>query len=392
MKNVYNTDILYLGRLNFRNYISSFGIKQNDRLFHTYITGQTGTGKTTLLENMILQDIKFNKGLCLLDPHGDIVARIKDKIPLHRQKDLIYMDIADINQPYGYNPLKKVAYEKRSLIASSIIDVFRKLWSDSKGWGVKLEHILRFTLLALLDMPKANLSDISKMLNDKSFRQNTIKYVVNEDVRAFWNTEFPRYTHNDTLPVLNKIGALLAYPAIKRVITENNEGISLRRVMDDQKILLVNLSKGAIGNDVSQILGSLLLTSLSSAAFSRITIKEPSRIPFFIYLDEFQNFLTLSLINMLSELRKFKVGMVMAHQYMKQIEPEILNAVLGNVGTYIAFRIDISDATVMAKKMFPVFEVSDFISLPNYHIYLSIMIDGVPSRPFSAVTIKSDDI
>jgi type IV secretory pathway TraG/TraD family ATPase VirD4 len=198
--------------------------------------------------------------------------------------------------------------------------------------------------------------------------------------------------YNDVLPVLNKIGGLLAYPAIKRVIVENKQEISFRRIMDEKKILLVNLSKGAIGEDVAQILGALLLTSISSAAFSRVDIPEENRVPFFVYLDEFQNFSTLSLVNMLSELRKYKVGMILAHQYMKQLQPEILDAVLGNIGTHISFRIDTQDAQRMSQKMFPTFDIEDFVNLPNYHIYLSLMIDGTPSRPFSAVTIENSHL
>ncbi|MGE0635810.1 MAG: type IV secretory system conjugative DNA transfer family protein [Bacteroidia bacterium] len=380
-----NKDILYFARLTWRNKGTLFGIKQADRLLHTYIIGKTGTGKTTLLKTKILQDIQQGRGVCLLDPHGDLVSDIESKIPEHRKNDVIYMNITDHKQPWAYNPLKKVSYEKRSLVASSIIEVFKKLWSQA--WGVKLEHILRFTLLALLDQPSARMSDISKMLYDKSFRNEVLENVVNEDVKIFWKKEFPRYMYNDVLPVLNKIGGLLAYPAIKRVIIENKQEISLRKIMDDRKILLVNLSKGAVGEDVAQILGALLLTSIASAAFSRVNIEEKERIPFFVYLDEFQNFSTLSLVNMLSELRKYKVGMVLAHQYMKQLEQDILDAVLGNVGTHISFRVDTGDASIMAKKMYPTFDVEDFVNLANRHIYLTLMIDGTPSRPFSAETI-----
>lgn len=383
-------NILYFARLNFRNKGTLFGIQQADRLLHSYIIGKTGTGKTTLLKTMLMQDIEQGRGLCLLDPHGDLVQSVFESIPEHRKKDVVYMDITDPKQPWAYNPLKKVPYESRSLVASSIIEVFKKLWVTA--WGVKLEHILRFTLLALLDQPSAKVSDINKMLYDKAFRKKAIEHVVNPDVQDFWKKEFPRYMYNDVLPVLNKIGSLLAYPAIKRVLVENTQELSFRRIMDERKILLVNLSKGAVGEDVAQILGSLLLTSISSAAFSRVNVSEENRVPFFVYLDEFQNFSTLSIVNMLSELRKYKVGMCLAHQYMQQLEREILDAVLGNVGTHISFRIDTMDANIMAQKMFPQFEAVDFVNLPNYAIYLTLMIDGVPSRPFSALTIDSSQI
>ncbi len=383
--------VLYLGRTNYRTTNTLFGMKQADRLLHTYIIGKTGTGKTTLLEHMILQDIQQGRGVCLLDPHGDLVTRIMNAIPEHRKDDVIYMDITDPAQPYKYNPLRKVSFETRAIIVSSILEVFKKLWSDSKGWGVKLEHIMRYTLLALLDQPSADFADIGRMLYDRSFRQKALTHIIDDEAKAFWNKEFPRYMYNDILPVLNKVGGMLAYPAIKRVIIDNQREISLRNIIDTKKIFLVNLSKGIIGNDACQILGSLLLTSLASAAFSRATIEEELRVPFYVYLDEFQNFSTLSLINMFSELRKFKLGMTVAHQYTKQLEPGILDAVLGNSGTTISFRVDVHDAALLAKKMFPVFEPIDFINLPNHHIYLSLMIDGVPSKPFSAVTIAPQE-
>ncbi len=353
---------------------------------HTYIIGKTGTGKSTLLQTLVNQDIERGRGLCFIDPHGDIVTRIQNDIPAHRKDDVVYLDITDPSQPYGYNPLRKVSYEKRALIASSILETLKKLWFDA--WGVKLEHILRFTLLALLDQPTADISDIPTMLMEKEFRKEVVRNVVNPEVRKFWQKEFPRYTYYDILPALNKVGGLLAYPAVKRVLVDNTERLSLRTLMDEKKILLVNLSKGSVGEDVAHILGAVLLTSLSSAAFSRVEQLESERIPFHIYLDEFQNFTTLSIINMLSELRKFKVAMVMAHQYMDQLVLPIRQAVLGNIGTHISFRVDAFDADHMAKKMYPIFEPIDFISLPNYHIYLTLMIDGKPSKPFSAMTRK----
>ncbi|MGE0566619.1 MAG: type IV secretory system conjugative DNA transfer family protein [Bacteroidia bacterium] len=380
-----NQDILYLAKTNFRNKNERFGIRQADRLLHTYIIGKTGTGKTTLLETMLMQDIQDGRGCCLLDPHGDLVSKIAGQIPEYRQQDVIYLDITDINQPWGYNPIKRVSFEKRPLIASSILEVFKKLWSNA--WGPKLEHIFRFTLLALLDQPKATMADIPTMLMDKDFRKQALVHVESKEVKEFWKKEFPRYMQNDILPVLNKVGSILVYPAIRRVIIENRQEISLRKAIDNGKILLVNLSKGAVGEDVCQILGALLLTSLASAAFSRVDIPEEHRKPFHIVCDEAQNFATLSLVNMLSELRKYKVSLTLSHQYMNQLETEILDAVLGNVGTHICFRIDAMDANRMAQKMLLEFEPIDFMYLPNYHIYLTLMIDGKPSKPFSAITI-----
>lgn len=381
-----NPDVTYFAKTNFRNAGIHFGIKQADRLLHTYIIGKTGTGKSTLMATMMAEDIEQGRGFCLIDPHGDLVSRVYESVPIHRKSDVVYLDITDSKQPYGYNPLRKVSHDKRSLIASSLIETLKKLWIDA--WGVKLEHILRFTLLALLDQPRADMSDISSMLLDKEFRKNTFEHIENPEVLKFWQKEFPRYSYYDILPVMNKIGGMLAYPAIKRVLVENQNRLSLRALMDEGKILLVNLSKGIVGEDVAHILGAILLTSIASSAFSRADQLEADRRPFMVFLDEFQSYTTLSLVNMLSELRKYRVGLTLAHQYMDQLTPEIRAAVLGNIGTQISFRLDAFDAQILAKKMYPIIEVSDLVSLSNHHIILSLMIDGVPSNPFTAISIQ----
>lgn len=380
-----NREIKYFGETTYRNQKKRFGIMQSDTLSHTYIIGKTGTGKSTLIETMIMQDIEAGRGCCLIEPHGDLVNTIAKSIPEWRKKDLIYFDITDPNLKLKYNPFRKVSPEKRSLVASGILDVFSKLWNSA--WGVKLEHILRFSILTLLDQPKANISDIVEILLNKEFRKEAMKHVKSESVRKFWKREFPEFLKHDLLPVLNKVGGMLVHPVIKRVLIENPEEVSFRKAMDEKKIVLVNLSKGHVGADVSHILGALLITSIASASFSRVDIEEDKRVPFMVYIDEFHNFTTLSLIGMFSELRKFKVGMTMAHQYMSQLDPDIKSAVLGNVGTIISFRIGTEDAMIMAKEMYPEFDIEDFINLPNYKIYLKLMIDGKPSRPFSAITI-----
>lgn len=379
-----NSDITYFGRTTFRNQNKLFGIKQADRLMHTYIIGKTGTGKSTCLETMIMQDIQSGRGCCLLDPHGDLVEKIVKAIPESRKKDLIYFNITDPKLNLRYNPFKRVSIEKRSLVASGILDVFSKLWDSA--WGVKLEHILRHAILTLLDQPEATIADIVEILLNKDFRREALRYVKSESVKKFWEREFPEYMKYDLLPVMNKIGGMLVHPAIRRVLIENTEEVSLRKAMDEKKIVLVNLSKGHVGADVSHILGALFITSIASASFSRVDTPEENRIPFMVYMDEFHNFTTLSLVNMFSELRKFKVGMTLAHQYMNQLDDDIKSAVLGNAGTVISFRIGTEDAMHMAKEMYPDFDVEDFINLPNYKIYLKLMIDGKPSRPFSAVT------
>jgi len=380
----YHNDITYFAHTNFRDQKQRFGIRQADRLLHTYIIGKTGTGKSTLIETKLMQDIHARRGVCLLDPHGDLVEKIANQIPKERKNDLVYFNVPNRNLDLRYNPLKNVSYEKRSLVASSIIEVFAKLWKNA--WGVKLEHILRYTLLTLLDQPNATLADIPKLLLEKEYRYRAVQHVINPEVKSFWKREFPRYMHYDLLPVLNKIGGMLAHPVIKRVFIENTEEISLRKIMDEKKILLVNLSKGHLGEDVAHLIGALLVTSLGSATFSRVDTPEHNRIPFMIYLDEFHNFTTLSLVNMFSEMRKFKVGMILAHQYLHQLDDKIRRAILGNIGTLITFRIGVEDAQYIAKEMYPTFGLEDCINLPNYSIYLKLMIDGVPSKAFSATT------
>ena len=380
-----NKDITYFAKVGWRGDGRLFEIKQADRMMHTYMIGKTGTGKSTCLETMIMQDIQAGRGCCLLDPHGDLVEKVVKAIPEDRKNDLIYFNITDPKLNLRYNPFKRVSLEKRSLVASGILDVFAKLWDSA--WGVKLEHILRHAILTLLDQPEANVGDIVEILLNKSFRRNALRYVKSESVNKFWEREFPEYMKYDLLPVMNKIGGMLVHPAIRRVLIENTEEVSLRKAMDEKKIVLVNLSKGHVGADVAHILGALFITSIASASFSRVDTDVEKRIPFMVYMDEFHNFTTLSLVNMFSELRKFKVGMTLAHQYMNQLDDDIKSAVLGNAGTVISFRIGTEDAMHMAKEMYPEFDVEDFINLPNYKIYLKLMIDGKPSRPFSAITL-----
>jgi hypothetical protein len=249
--------ITYFAKTNFRNQQRLFGIHGKDRLLHTYIIGKTGTGKSTLLRTMLLQDINAGRGVCLLDPHGDLVQGIAASIPEARLSDLIYLNVPDVTLSFRYNPFKKVSYEKRSLVASAILEVFKKLWSDA--WGVKLEHILRHSILTLLDQPQATIADIPKLLLDSAFRKEAIKSIQNDSIKRFWEKEFAGYQRFDLMPVLNKVGGMLAHPVIKRILIENSNEIYLRKAMDERKIILVNLSKGYIGEDVAHILGAFLI-------------------------------------------------------------------------------------------------------------------------------------
>ncbi|MBS1619699.1 MAG: type IV secretion system DNA-binding domain-containing protein, partial [Bacteroidetes bacterium] len=336
-----NEKLTYFAKIHYRNDERIFGISQEDRLLHTYIIGKTGTGKSTLLKTMIMQDIVAGRGVCLLDPHSQLVEEVYKLIPESRMQDVIYFNVPDVALQLKYNPFKRVSYEKRSLVASSILDVFKKLWFDA--WGVKLEHLLRYAILTLLDQPTATIADIPTLLLDRAFRKKAIGHIKNKSVKDFWEKEFVHYMRYDLLPVLNKIGGMLAHRAIKRVLIENTNEVSLRKAMDEKKIVLVNLSKGHLGEDVAHILGSLFISSISSAAFSRVDTPEESREPFMVFMDEFHNFTTLSLVNMFSELRKFKVGMILAHQYTYQLEDEIKHSIFGNVGTIISFRLGTED-------------------------------------------------
>ena len=354
-----------------------------------YLLGKTGSGKTNVLKTLIHQDIVHGRGMCLLDVNGDLLKQVLTSIPKNRTFDVIYLDTSNPNLDWGYNPLRRVAYHHRYLIASHIIETFQKLWGQ-QSWGLKLEHILRNVILTLLDQPKATFSDIPKLLLDEVYRTQCLKNTTTQALHLFWSHEFPKYSKTDLLPVLNKVGSFLAIPIIKKILVDNKKQLSIQSIIDIEKILLDNLSKGTLGADAAHLLGSLLLNSLSAAGFHRSKINEEDRKPFFVYLDEFHNFTTLSLVNMFSELRKFKIGFIVAHQYLGQLPVKIKEAVLGNIGTIVCFRISYADAKYMALEFYPVFKASDFVELENFHIYLRLMINGKPSRPFSAITITND--
>ena len=386
--------VTYFARTWFRNEREPFGIKRNDRLFHIYVIGRTGTGKSTLIETMVRQDIARGEGLTLLDPHGDLVERIVRAVPKHRRSDVIYWNIPDPHQPYGYNPLKWVQPGLRPLACSGMLEVFHKLWGD-RAWGQRMEAILRNALLALLEQPKATLPDILRLLKDESYRKSAATKIQHQPVRDFWLEEFPsysnRYRAEAIAPIQSKIGAVLADPRLHRILTEPSETLSLRQIMDQGKVLLVNLSVGQLGSDSAHMLGGLLITTLGLAGFSRADTPEADRRHHWLYADEFQSFTTLSLVNMLSELRKFRVGMCMAHQYLHQLEPDIRHAVLGNAGTLITFRVGADDAHFLAREFEPRFQAGDWLNLPNHHIYLKLMIDGAPSKPFSAISVSPQE-
>ena len=384
-----HASIAFLGKTNCRHPHRTFGIKQEDRFFHTYVIGKTGTGKTTLLESLALQDIHAGRGVCVVDPHGDLAERLVSAVPQSRASDLVYLNTPDITQPYGYNPLRRVSRDRIPLAVSGLMEAFKKLWKEA--WGVRMEHVLRNALFALIEAGDATLPDILTLITDKVYRREVLSRIQNEQVKRFWTDEFkeynPRYRQEAIAPIQNKVGAFLADPRLYRIVTNSPVDLHFRKLMDEGKILVVNLAKGRLGDDTASLLGALLVTTLGLAGLSRVDIPEHSRRDFFLYVDEFQSYTTLSVANMISELRKFRVGLILAHQHLYQLEPDVRHAVLGNAGTLIAFRLGPEDAGVIAREFEPVFSPRDLMNLPNHSIYLKLMIDGEPSRPFSADTL-----
>lgn len=385
--------ISLFAQADFRSQMTPFGIKEVDRRAHMYLIGKTGTGKSTLIERLILQDITAGRGVALLDPHGDLVERVLAKVPGNRQGDVTYFDVPDAKQSLGFNPLSNVPQAKRSLAASGLVGVFRKLWYDS--WGPRTEHILRNALLLLLDQPEATLADVARLLSDARYRAVALRSVRSEQVRDFWVKEYAgysaRFRTEAIAPIQNKVGAFLADPLLNRILTQPKSSFNLRQIMDDGKIFLVNLAKGKLGEDTASLLGSLLVSSIGLAGLRRADTPEDARRDFYLYLDEFHTFTTLSLAGMLSELRKYRLNLILAHQYLSQLEPQVRDAILGNVGTIIAFRIGLPDAELLESEFFPDFRATDLINLPNYHIYLKLMIDGRVSHPFSARTLPAGE-
>lgn len=381
--------IRYFARTNFRNVRRTFGIRRNDRRAHMYIIGKTGTGKSTLLETLMRQDVEGEEGTALLDPHGDLVERLLARIPERRSADLIYFNVPDRTTPLGFNPLESVPPERRALAASGILEVFKKIWADS--WGPRLEHILRNALLALFDQPEATLADVLRLLDDKTFRKTAALRVTNRQVADFWLHEYEgypaRFRAEAIAPIQNKVGAFLANPILSRILLQTKSAFDLRQVMDQGKVLLVNLAKGKIGEDAAALMGALLVSRIGLAALSRADVPESERRDFYLFLDEFPIFTTGSLATMLSELRKYRLNLVLAHQYLTQLDLQVRDAILGNVGTMITFRLGVPDAEIIEKEFYPDLSATDLISLPNYQMYLKLMVDGDVTNPFSAETL-----
>ncbi len=309
-------------------------------------------------------------------------------VPEERRSDLIYFNVPDTAHPIGFNPLESTDVVFRPLVASGLISVFQKIWAES--WGPRMEYILRNALLALLDLPESTLLHMPRLLDDPAFRRYVLAYVRNDQVRRFWLREYEnypvRFRAEAIAPIQNKVGEFLVNPILRNIVGQSKSAFDLRRVMDQGKILLVNLAKGKIGEDTSALLGAMLVTKISVAALGRSELAEGHRRDFYLYVDEFPTFTTTSFAGMLSEMRKYHVGLVLAHQYLEQLDETLREAILGNVGTVVSFRVGLGDALILEREFYPEFRASDLVGLPNYYIYLKLMIDGVVSKPFSAVT------
>ena len=382
-------DITVIGQTNFRNEKIQFGIRNADRRRHIYLIGKTGMGKTTLLENMVISDIVRGEGIALIDPHGDLVERVIDFIPNHRINDVLYFSPSDTDYPIGFNLFDAGDVKHRYLISSAIISIFKKIWADS--WGPRLEYILRNSLLALLESPGNTLLGIPRLFVDKDYRNKVVNQIQDPVVKSFWVKEYARYQDKFLVgavsPIQNKIGQFTSIATIRNIIGQTKSRIDFREAMDMKKILLFNLSKGLIGEDVSSLLGAMILSKLQIAAMSRADIPEEARTDFFTYIDEFQNFSTDSFANILSEARKYKLSLIMAHQYVGQLSEEVQKAIFGNVGTSICFRVGAEDAEFLRPEFEPEFLVADLVALGQFEIAIKLMVDSVTSRPFSARTL-----
>lgn len=390
----FNKNITYLAETNFRNREQVFGIKRADRRQHMYVLGKSGSGKSALLGNMVVQNIWNGEGVCVVDPHGELVESILATIPAHRVKDVMYFNPADTDFHIGFNVLQLDDPKYKHLVASGLMGIFTKIWANA--WSARMEYILNNAILALLDTPGSTLLGIPRLLVDKDYRQVVINNLKDPVIKAFWVHEYEtwreQYRNEAIAPIQNKVGQFLSTSIIRNVVGQSHSTIDLFSIMNTGKIFLVNVSKGRIGEDNSALLGGMLITKLQLAAMERVRIPEDERKDFYLYVDEFQNFVTDSFASILSEARKYRLNLTLAHQYIGQLVTKdseaVRDAVFGNVGTMIVFRVGAADAEFLEKEFEPEFMIQDMVNLPNYTIYLKLMVDGVTSRPFSAKTLR----
>lgn len=389
-----NNDITFFAETTFRNERKKFGIKIDDRRRHMYIIGQTGTGKTTLQMNMMISDILAGHGMGFVDPHGEMAERLLHYIPKERIKDVIYFNPADTEYPIAFNAIENIDAKARHLIASGLMGVFKKIWPDV--WSARMEYILNNTILALLEVPGSTLLGVNRMFSDKAFRKSIVSQLTDPVIKAFWTQEYAayqqKYEQEATAAIQNKIGQFSSATIIRNIIGQPTSSFNFRQAMDEGKIIIMNLSKGRLGEDNTKLLGGMLITKIQLAAMSRVDILEENRKDFYLYVDEFQNFVTDSFADILSEARKFRLDLIIANQYIGQLvhdqNMKVKDAIFGNVGTFVAFRAGGEDVEFLEEKQFsPNITAQDLLNLPNYNIYLRLLIDGVPSRPFSAITL-----
>lgn len=384
-------DICYFAETNFRNERRRFGIRRSDRRYHCYLVGKTGMGKSNVLEHLMRSDLHDGVGMALLDPHGDLAQRIRAMASEARREDLIYLDPAGEDAQIPFNILQD-SVSHPYLIVSGIVGAFRKVWGDS--WGPRMEHILRHGLMALLPVPEATLLDLPRILTDKTYRERALWHVTDTQVKRFFRDEYdqyaPKFRNEAIAPILNKVGHFLANPFLRAILGHKENRLRMRPAMDEGKVVLVNLSKGTLGEDASALLGALLLAQIEQAALSRADLPAEARPPFYLYVDEFALFATPSFTGMLSEARKYGLSITLASQTVSGLDDDIRSAVFGNVGTIIAFQVGAEDAWYMEREFTPEFKAADFISLPRYHVFLKMMIEGQSCRPFSAMTLSPD--
>jgi len=382
-------EITFFGETSFRNEHKKFGIKLDDRRKHVYVIGKTGMGKTQLLKNMAIQDIINGHGIGFVDPHGEAASELLDYIPKERMKDVIYFNPADLDFPISFNVMEKVDVQFRHLVASGLMGVFKKIWPDV--WSARMEYILNNCILSLLEYPNSTLLGVNRILADEEYRSRVVDHIKDPIVKSFWLNEFARYSQKyeteATAAIQNKIGQFISSPLIRNIIGQTKSSLDMRKIMDEEKIFIMDLSKGRIGEDSSKLLGGLLITKLQLAAMSRVDLPEDERKDFFLYVDEFQNFATESFANILSEARKYRLGLVLGHQYITQMEETVRDAVFGNVGTMIVFRVGAEDAEFLEKEFAPNLTANDIVNLGKYNIYTKLMVNGIASDPFSADTL-----
>lgn len=381
--------ITYIGETDYRNKRVKFGIKAKDRPRHLYAIGKTGTGKSTLLENMAVQDIQNGEGFAFIDPHGKSADLLLDYIPKERVDDVLYFAPFDLANPVSFNVMEDVGSDKRHLVTAGLMSAFKKIWVDA--WSARMEYILNNTILALLEYPDSTLLGVNRMLVDKEYRKDVVSHITDPGVKAFWEGEFANYTdrfaQEATPAIQNKVGQFTANPVVRNLIGQPKSTFNIREMMDQKKILIINLSKGQVGEDSANLLGSMLITKIYLAAMSRADLREPelNKLPnFYLYVDEFQSFANESFADILSEARKYKLNLTIAHQYIEQMSDEVRAAVFGNVGTMVSYRVGAIDAEYLEKEFAPAFTAEDLVNIGAFKMYLKLMIDGMASAPFSA--------